>query len=103
MYFSVGDNSGDYSTNSSSEKLNNQQLSYLLSSSIYTSGGGAADNECNSGQDGQDNSQNQMQNHMDFSHSILSSSSVEDEFNFDRLGPYEKLCSLCDNPTPSNM
>merc|ERR1712127_515217 len=45
------------------------------------------------------------QNDVDFGHSILSSNSVEDDFNFDfdRLGPFEKLCSLCDNPTPSNM
>lgn len=41
---------------------------------------------------------------IDFGHSILTSNSaVDDELNFDRLGPFEKLCFLCDNPTPSNM
>jgi hypothetical protein len=48
-------------------------------------------------------SHNYNQNNIDFGHSILTNSSLDDEFNFDRLGPFEKLCSLCDNPTPSNM
>lgn len=28
---------------------------------------------------------------------------TSDEEMFDALNPYEKLCKLCENPTPSNM
>ncbi len=32
-----------------------------------------------------------------------SSISNDDDIVFDALGPFEKLCKQCDNPTPSNI
>lgn len=101
LYFSV-DNSSDNSNADQithNEKLNNQRFSNLLNSlSQYSQNKSLNNTESN--QESNDN----QQNNIDFGQSILSSnSSVDDEFNFDRLGPFEKLCSLCDNPTPSNM
>jgi len=85
-------------SNFSKTKLKNKQLENSRpSNSIFTlinSKGGLSNHNYN---------QNYNQNNIDFGQSILTNTSLDDEFNFDRLGPFEKLCSLCDNPTPSNM
>ena len=96
QYFSV-DSNGNANQITHNEKITNQQLNSILNSPLFSS-----NNFLNNEENNQDSSDSQ--NNIDFGHSILSSnSSVDDEFNFDRLGPFEKLCSLCDNPTPSNM
>ncbi len=55
------------------------------------------DQSNNSGDYNQSDSNNNGNNN-----SIVSNSSDEDAM-FDSLGPLEKLCKLCNNPTPSNM
>lgn len=89
--FNLTENNINQTTSSNTnEKLNNQQLNYLLNSSIFSSSNDITDDTT------------QIQNNNTYGHTVLSSS-VEDEYTFDRLGPLEKLCCLCDNPTPSNM
>jgi hypothetical protein len=96
-------NGGTYATSNeegtqnqiNSSPLNNPQLNHYLNFSILSSYNSPHEED----QD-QDNDNNHS--NIDFGHSILSNSG-DDEYNFDRLGPFEKLCSLCDNTTPSNM
>lgn len=114
---SIGtDNKNDHldqisNENSSDETEQNpeEQTNMNAESSSSSSSSTEAVDDDNNDEDNSDYNKNNQdssdsQNNIDFGHSILSSnSSVDDEFNFDRLGPFEKLCSLCDNPTPSNM
>ncbi len=54
------------------------------------------DQSNNSGDDSNNNGNNNS--------SLLSNENSSDEdAMFDSLGPLEKLCKLCNNPTPSNM
>lgn len=94
MYLIVDSDTDQESGKNTSETLNNQQLNYLVNSSLFSY----------QNYEGYSQNSGDQQNNIDFGQSILTSNStVNDEFNFDRLGPFEKLCSLCDNPTPSNM
>jgi hypothetical protein len=74
LYFSVNDQSSDYSNSHSNNYSNNN---------------------------GNNNGENDNDNHNSYS-SILSNK-VDEELVFDALGPFDKLCKLCENATPSNM
>lgn len=63
------------------------------------------DQSNNSGDYNQSDSNNNGNNNSSLlmnENSMVSNSSDEDAM-FDSLGPLEKLCKLCNNPTPSNM
>ena len=76
LYFSVNDQSSDYSNSHSNSAYN-------------------SNNSNNHGDNDNDNNSN--------SYSSILSNKVDEELVFDSLGPYDKLCKLCENPTPSNM
>jgi len=76
LYFSVNDQSSDYSNSHGHNSYNNQNNNH-------------GDNDSDS------NNSN--------SYSSILSNKVDEEMVFDSLGPFDKLCKLCENPTPSNM
>ena len=79
LYFSVNGQSNDYSSNSNDNNMDCNSNNR---------------NDMNNGGNNGDNINNC------YGSSMLSN---DDDMVFDALGPFEKLCKLCDNPTPSNM
>lgn len=92
--------------NNNNNTSENSSLNYILSSSIFANPSQqeytSSSNNNNNNNESNTSYSNIDNNSIDFGNSMLSTSN-EDEFNFDRLNPFEKLCSLCENPTPSNM
>ena len=77
LYFSVNDQSSDYSNSHGNNAYSNS----------------------NSNKPGDNDNDSNNSN----SYSSILANKVDEESQFDALGPFDKLCKLCENPTPSNM